>query len=85
MLRVGAVLSTVKVPLGPAAADVLPAVSLAVAAAMLTPSVPLPVIPLMRTVGVALVPFRTLTVPFAVLVLFCVTFAASRLMVFAPL
>ena len=39
----GAVLSTVKVPLGPAAAAVLPAVSLAVPAAMEMPSVPSPV------------------------------------------
>ena len=49
---VGAVLSTVKVALGPAAGARLPARSEAVPAAIEIPSVPLPVMPLMVTVRV---------------------------------
>ena len=69
MLMVGAVLSTVKVVLGPDAGVVLPAGSLAVPAAMEMPNVPSPVILLMVTVRVRPVP-ETPIVPFAVPVLF---------------
>ena len=81
----GPVLSTVKVPLGPAAGAVLPAPSLAVPASMLMLRVPLPVIPLIVTVGVAVVPPVTATVPAAVPVgLFNVISPASKLIVLAP-
>ena len=69
---VGAVLSTVKIVLGPAAGARFPAVSLAVPAAIEMPNVPLPVIPLIVTVRVA--PLQdTPTEPLAVPVAFNVT------------
>jgi len=68
----GAVLSTVKVALGPAAAAVLPARSEAVPAAIEMPSVPLPVMLETVTVRVVLLPV-TATDPDAVPVVFSVT------------
>src|SRR6266516_2372558 len=66
----GAVLSTVKVVLGPAAGAVLPAVSLAVPAAIEIPSVPSPVIPERVTVRVVVPLPDTATVAPAVPVAF---------------
>ncbi len=85
MLTVGETLSTTTGEAGPADAAVLPAPSEAVPAARLIPKVPSPVMPLIRTVGVAEVPLRTLTEPFAVPVLFSVTLPGNRLMLAAPL
>ena len=75
MLIVGAVLSTVNVPLGPAAGARFPAVSLAVPAPMEIPKVPLPLIPEIVTVRVVPLP-ETPTEPLAVPVAFKVTSAA---------
>src|SRR6266478_4285929 len=66
----GAVLSTVKVVLGPAAPALLPAVSVAVPAAMEIPSVPSPVMPERLTVRVLPVPVTPTVVASAVPVLF---------------
>ena len=74
-LIVGAVLSTVNVPLGPAAGARFPAVSLAVPAAIEIPKVPLPVMPEIVTVRVVPLPV-TPTEPLAVPVAFKVTSAA---------
>ena len=65
LVMVGGVLSTLKVPLGPAAAALLPARSLAVAAASEMPMVPSPVIELIVTVRVKPLPV-TATLPVAV-------------------
>ena len=66
MLAVGAVLSTLKVVLGPAAAAELRAVSVAVSAAIEIPSVPSPVMLEIVTVLVVLPVPVTATVPVAV-------------------
>ncbi len=76
MLKVGTVLSTVKVALGPAAAAE-PIALLAVPAAIDIPSVPSPVRPLIVTVRAVVPVPLTATVPLAVPVLFNVTFAAA--------
>ena len=76
---VGAVLSTVKVALGPAAGARLPTRSVAVPAAIEIPSVPLPVMLLMVTVRVRPEP-ETLIVPLAVPVVFRVMFAGARVL-----
>ena len=78
-VTVGTVLSTVNVPLGPAAGATFPTVSTAVPAASEIPSVPLPVIPLIVTVRVAPDPV-TPTVPFAVPVLFNVMFPTASVL-----
>jgi hypothetical protein len=80
----GAVLSTVKVVLGPAAAALLPAVSLALPAAIEIPSVPLPVIAERVTVRVAVPVPETPTAPSAVLVLFNVIPPADKVTESAP-
>ncbi len=77
---VGAVLSTVKVALGPAAGARLPARSEAVPAAIEIPSEPSPVMPLMVTVRVRPEP-ETLTVPLAVPVLFSVMLPQAKVLV----
>ena len=77
---VGAVLSTVKVVLGPAAGARLPARSEAVPAAIEIPRLPLPVMLLMVTVRVRPVPL-TAIVPLAVPVLFSVMLPAARVLV----
>jgi hypothetical protein len=84
MEMVGPVLSTIKVALGPAAAAVLPAASLAVFAAKEMPKVPLPVIALILTVLVAVPLPKTDTVPVAVPVVFKVTSVGAKLTVLAP-
>ena len=61
----GAVLSTMNVPLGPAAGARLPARSEAVPAAMDIPNVPLPVMPLIVTVRVRPEPLTLLMLPAA--------------------
>ena len=76
---VGAVLSTMKVALGPAAGARLPARSEAVPAAIEIPREPSPVMLLMVTVRVRPEP-ETLSVPLAVPVLFRVMFAAARVL-----
>ena len=76
---VGALLSTLKTALGPAAGAALPAVSVAVPAAIEIPRVPLPVIPEMVTVRVAPLP-ETPTEPLAVPVAFRVIFAGLRVL-----
>ena len=68
-LIVGAVLSTVNVPLGPVAGARFPAESLAVPAAIEIPKVPLPVMPEIVTVRVVPLPV-TPTEPLAVPVAF---------------
>ena len=80
---VGAVLSAKKVALGPAAAAVLPARSLAVPAAIEMPSVPSPVMPERVTVRVLPDPLIP-TVPVAVSVVFTVTSPAVSVMLSAP-
>jgi hypothetical protein len=75
----GGVLSTVNVALGPAAAAVLPAVSLAVPAAIEMPSVPSPVILLSVTVRVLPEP-ETPTVALAVPVEFSVILPGARVL-----
>ena len=81
----GAVLSTVKVVLGPAAEAVLPTVSLAVPEAMLIPSVPSPVMLDSVTVREEPLP-ETETLPaLAVPVLFTVTLEALKVMLLSPL
>ena len=79
--KLGAVLSTVKVVLGPEAGAVFPARSLAVPVAIEIPRVPSPLIPLMVTMRVVPVPESTLTVPLAVKVLFRVMLPAARVLV----
>ena len=78
METVGAVLSTLKVVLGPAAAAVFPALSLAVAEAKEMPKVPSPVIELIVTVLVLVPEPLTATVPSADPVLLSVTLPATR-------
>ena len=75
----GAVLSTVKVPLGPPAAALLPATSFAVPAGIEIPSVPSPVMLEMVTVRVVPLP-ETATDPVAVPVLFNVILPAARVL-----
>ena len=75
----GAVLSTINVVLGPAAAALLPAVSVAVPAATEMPIVPSPVILLIVTVRVLPLP-EIATVPLAVPVLFNVIFPAASVL-----
>ena len=75
MATVGAVLSTVNVALGPAPGARFPPASVAVPAAMDMPSVPSPVMFETVTVRVAVPDPLTVTVPFAVPVLFRATFA----------
>jgi hypothetical protein len=82
--KVGTVLSTTKVVLGPAAAAKLSTLSEAVPAAIDIPSVPLPVIPLMLTVLVVFPVPDTPTVPLAVPVLFRVIFPVPRVTLSAP-
>lgn len=77
-------LSTITVLLGPADGAVLPAASLAVPAAMVMPNVPSPVMLLIVTVREVLSVPLTLTVPFAVPVLFKVILDAVRLTKSAP-
>ena len=79
MASVGAALSTVNVVLGPAAAEVLPAVSEAVAAAREIPTVPLPEQADKVTVGVVVVPFVTPIVQLASPVELSETSPAARL------
>ena len=81
---VGAVLSAVKVALGPAAREVLPAVSEAVPAAIEIPRVPSPVILDMVTVRVSVPEPETTAVPLAVEVLFKLTFPSARVTASAP-
>jgi hypothetical protein len=81
--RVGAVLSTTKVALGPEAAAVLPAKSLAVPAAIEMPSVPFPVMPEIVTVREAVPAPDTATVPVAPAA-FKVIFAVVRVTESAP-
>jgi hypothetical protein len=76
---VGGVLSTRKVVLGPAAAALLPAVSVAVPAAIEIPSVPSPVRLLIVIVRVVPEPV-TPTVPLAVPVLLRVTFPVASVL-----
>ena len=85
ILAVGAVLSTVKVVLGPTARAVLPAVSVAVPAAIEIPSVPSPVMVSMVTVRVSVPLPETESVPFAVPVLFNVILPLARVTLSAPL
>src|SRR6185369_993921 len=75
----GGVLSTMNVALGPAAGALLPAVSEAVPAAMEIPIVPSPVVFVMVIVRVVPEP-DTRTVPFAVPVLFNVTFPTASVL-----
>jgi hypothetical protein len=79
-----AVLSTVNVELGPAAAAELPARSLAVLAATLMPMVPEPVMLEMVTVRVAVPDPLIETVPFAVPVGFSVMLPVTTLKAYAP-
>ena len=82
---VGPVLSTVNVPLGPAAGAGLVAASVAVPAAILMPRVPLPVVPVMVTVRVVVPVPVTVTVPVAVPVgLFKVMFPVAKVTAVAP-
>ena len=81
---VGGVLSTVNVVDAPIALDVLPAVSDAVPAAIDIPKVPSPVMFEIVTALVAVPEPVTATVPFAVPVLFKVTFPFARVTVSAP-
>ena len=80
----GVVLSTVNVIDGPAATDVLPALSEAVAAEIEIPSVPSPVMEDIVTVLVAVPEPVTLTVPLAVPVLLRVTSPFAKVTVSAP-
>ena len=80
----GAVLSTVKVVLGPAAPAVFPAVSLAVPEAMEMPNVPSPLMLDSVTVRVDPLPL-TPTVAVAVPVVFNVTLPFARVIAFSPL
>ena len=75
---------TVTLLLGPAAAELLLATSLATPASMEIVNVPLPVNPLMRSVGFADVPLSTLTVPATVPVGVNVTLPLVRLIELAP-
>lgn len=85
MLRVGAVLSTAKVAPAAEAAAAFPAVSVALPEAIVMPTVPSPVHPLKLTVGVFVVAFDiVLAAQVAVPTVLRVTFAAMRLIVFAP-
>jgi len=84
MLTVGAVLSTVNVVDGPAAAALLPALSLAVDAAIDMPIVPSPVIDDTVTVRVEVPDPLTAAVPLAVPVLFNVTLPAASVTLSAP-
>ena len=74
---VGWVVSTVKVALGPAAAERLPEVSTAVPAAIEKPSVPSPDKPERVTVRFVPVPATTIEDAFAVPDVFSVMFAAA--------
>lgn len=82
--RLTAVLSTVKVPLGPAEAAELPARSVAVPAAMLMPIVPEPVMLEIVTVRVAVPLPLTETEPFAVPVRFRVILPDANVTASAP-
>src|SRR3954452_3125020 len=79
-VAVGAVLSTAKVALGPAAGAVLPARSVAVAVAMEMPRVPSPVMPEGVTVGVLPLRVTATVVALAVPVVFSVMLAADSVL-----
>ena len=80
----GAVLSTVKVVLGPAAAAVLPAVSDAVPAASETPTVPSPVMLDNVTVRVLPEPLTSTWPTEALPVVFTVTSPPAKEMLLSP-
>ena len=84
MLMLGPVLSTVKVALGPAARERLPAVSDALPEAMLIPSVPSPLIPVISTVRLPVPEPVTFTVPVAVPVVLSVIMPGASKMLSAP-
>jgi hypothetical protein len=85
MVGGGGVLSTIQVPLGPAAAAWFPARSDAVFATIEIPSVPSPVIAPIVTVLVVVPLPLTVGAPVFTPVLFSVTLAAARVIVSAPL
>ena len=79
----GAVLSTLKVALGPAAAALFPAVSLAVLAAIDIPIVPSPVVLMVTVLSVVPLPVMA-TVPAAVPVVFKDTSPSVNVIESAP-
>ena len=84
MTMTGGVLSTLNVELGPHAGALPPPVPVAVPAAIDMPRVPSPVMLFIVTVRVVLPVPLTLIAPFAVPVLFRVTFALASVIELAP-
>src|SRR5579871_2168914 len=80
----GGVLFAANEPLGPNAATLLPAMSLAVPAASDMLRLPVPVMLLITTVRTVALFVTMLTTPLAVPVLFKVTLPAAKVMVFNP-